>query len=308
METLKRFLLIIKDSVMQFSSQGMFSQAAALSYYTIFSLPPMLLVVLWVTSKIGNQQRVKSYIYDEIGSLVGQGAATQLDATVQKLVLEEPSVFAAIVGIGGIIFVSTTVFITLQNSLNKVFKVKAKVKGRVKVISMLKNRILSFALILTFAFVLIISLTVNALMSAFLTNLEIFLGQFSTIMAVILTYLFPLIIISILFTLIFRFLPDVRLRWKHCFLGGLLTAFLFETGKYLIGLYIGQSNFTEWYESASSLMILMVWVYYASVIFLLGATITYIVALKDNGHVTSQDYAVKVEQVEKERGKQVEGM
>jgi membrane protein len=268
----------------------------------------VLLVVIWVTARFGNQQRVKSYIYDEIGSLIGQGAATQIDATVQKLALEQPTVFAAIVGIGGIIFVSTTVFITLQNGLNRVFKVKPKATGRVKVLAMLKNRILSFALILTFAFILLISLTVNALISAFLTNLEIFLGQFSTIMAAIISYVFPLIIISILISLIFRFLPDVRLRWRHCFQGGMLTAFLFETGKYLIGFYIGQSNFTEWYDSASSLMIMMVWVYYASAIFLLGATITYIVALKENGHVTSQDYAVKVEEVEKEKGKQVEGM
>lgn len=308
MGKLKYSFNILKESFKKFGADNITTKAAALSYYTIFSLPPMLLVVLWVGSKLYKKGKIETYIYTEIGDLVGQSAATQIDSTVDKMSLIEPTIFATVIGITGIVFTATTVFVTMQNSLNEIFMVRAKAKSGIKLLRMIKDRVLSFALILTIAFILLVSLALNALISAFRSNLEVYIGQVSTMLTMIISFILPLIIIGGLFMLIFRVLPDAHIKWKYCITGGIITALLFETGKYLIGIYIGQSNLNDMYETAGSLMVLLVWVYFASAIFYFGAIVTYNIAKKENGFVKAQDYATKIEKKEVEKGRKVDGI
>ncbi len=295
MRFLRHFWKILKASFAELDDVNLFTNAAALAYYTIFSLPPMLVIILYASSYFYREDRIESYLFEEIGDMIGQSGADQLRVAIEKVAAIPPSWWASVLGIGIIMFTSTTVLVTMQNALNQVFDVKPKPKG-IGIWKMLRDRLISFTLLLGFAFILMISLTVNSAISFLINRIEVYLGLWSAFIAVIAAVLIPLLVITILFMLILKFLPDVKLSWKETFVGALLTSLLFIGGKDLISIYIGQSSLTDIYETAGSVMIMMVWIFYASVIFLFGAIFTRAYA-RDlrGGLIPPSDYAVKVE-------------
>ena len=289
---------IIKNSVAHFISKGALTRSAALSYYTIFSLPPMLLIVLKTAAGFYDEQRVKAAIFNEMGNLVGQNGAQQLLDTIDRLHIFEPNWWATAVGAGFLVFTATTVFITMQDALNAIFSVKADQLRGSGLLKMVRDRVVSFALLISMAFILLVSLLVDTLLSVFNNYLEAWLGVFSTFLVTATSYLLSLAVITVLFGLIFKFLPDVKLRWRDTWVGAITTAILFSLGKYLIGFYIGNSRVASFYDAAGSVLVVMLWVYYASAIFLFGATFTYVRALEKNHRVRPADYAVRIEQKE----------
>lgn len=284
---------LLKDAFTKFMEDDLMTHAAALAYYTIFSLPPMLLVILYTATRFYDEVQVKAAIFGEIETLIGAQSATQLANSIDKLGVYDTNSWAAILGIGTLIFTSTTVFVTMQNALNRTFKVKAKPKGW-GILKLIKDRLLSFTFLIGIAFILLVSLTINALISAFNNRLESVIGDVSAAITAIVSLILPLVIITILFAMIFKFLPDAKLKWKDTWVGAIFTAILFSGGKYLIGFYIGNSQTANLYEAAGSVMIIMLWVFFASSIFLFGAVFTYIHAEYMEGEVLPQDYAVKV--------------
>ncbi|NND31824.1 MAG: YihY/virulence factor BrkB family protein [Saprospiraceae bacterium] len=282
----------------------MLSQSAALSFYTIFSLPPMLLIILKITTQIYQENEVKQAIFAEIGDLVGRDGAEQLMNTIDKLNIFEPNWWATAVGIGTLIITSTTVFITMQNALNSIFGVRANQLKGSGILKMVRDRAVSFALLVSVAFILLVSLTVDALLTSFSNYLEQWIGDLSIIVIILTSIIVPLGVITLLFAMLFKFLPDAILRWKDTWVGALVTAILFALGKYLIGFYIGKSTAASLYDAAGSVLVVMLWVYYASAIFLFGAAFTYVRAKFLHGRVQPANYAVLVEQkeVEVEKG------
>ena len=292
-------ITLLKDSISKFIDDDLMTHAAALAYYTIFSLPPMLLIILFTATQFYDEATVKGAIFGEITKLVGPSGAEQLATTIDKLGVYDSSTWAAVVGIGTLLFTSTTVFVTMQNALNTTFKVKAKPEGW-GILKLIKDRILSFTFLIGIAFVLLVSLSVNALIAAFSQRLETIIGPLSTMMTAIASLILPLIVITILFAMIFKFLPDAKLKWKDAWVGAIFTAICFSFGKYLIGFYIGNSQTANLYDAAGSVMVIMLWVFFASTIFLFGAVFTFTHAKYMVGKVPPEDYAVKIEKTEVE--------
>jgi len=297
---MKKYFKILKHSISKFSQDDIFTHAAALSYYTIFSLPPMLLIILFTTTFFYDEVVVKDALFTQIGSLVGQEGANQLLTTIEKMNIFEPTVWATILGVGILIFTSTTVFVTLQDALNKIFEVKAKPSG-LAIIIMIKDRALSFALVLGIAFILLVSLAINALVETFSTFLNDAIGNASQIFSLLISIALPLIVTTFLFAMMFKFLPDAQLKWKDTWIGALITSILFVLGKYLISFYIGTSDVAGIYDAAGSVMVIMVWVFYASIIVMYGAVLTFVLKQEKGDRIKATDYAVKVETIEIEK-------
>jgi len=290
---------VLKNSFGKFSETDVLTHSAALSYYTIFSLPPMLLVILKTMTQFYSESEVKEAVFGEIGGLVGRDGAQALMGTLDKLNVFQPTWWATALGVGVLVFTATTVFVTMQNALNLIFEVKASnaAKGW-GILKMLRDRVISFALIVSMAFILLVSLVVDALITKLSQYLDERWGYISTTMVMLASMLLPVAIITLLFAMLFKFLPDAKLAWRDTWFGALVTALLFSLGKYLIGFYIGSSSAANVYEAAGSVLVVMLWVYYASAIFLFGATFTFVRAKLLNGRVKPQDYAVRVKKSE----------
>lgn len=289
---IKTLWKIIKESISRFLAKGMFTRAAALSYYTIFSLPPMLLIILHTTTLIYQEETVRQTIFGQISEWIGQESAEQLSRTVDTIGIFDQVSWAAIIGMVGMLVSSTTVFVTIQDSLNRIFGVKEE-PSQAGWWMLLRKRLLSFSLLLAIAFILLVSLIVNALLSFLFNYLENIVPEISTIFILLISVLVPLLATLVLFALIFKFLPDVKLPWKDCLRGGFVTTILFFIGMYGIEVYIGQSQTANLYQAAGSVLVILLWVFYASSIFLLGAsfTATYIEITK--GQIEPSKYAVR---------------
>ncbi|MEL6925673.1 MAG: YihY/virulence factor BrkB family protein, partial [Bacteroidota bacterium] len=294
---------VLKKTFSDFFGLGMFTNAAALAYYTIFSLPPMLLVMLYSVNAFYSKAEFEAAMFEQIGGLIGNESAAQLSSTVSRLGLFDDNWWSIVIGAGTLVFTSTTVFITIQESLNKIFRVKAKPTGW-GILKMLKDRLLSFAFVLGIAFVMLVSLSLNALLAAFNTYLSKMLPDLSIAFMTLMSILLPLFITTLLFMVIFKYLPDAKMKWKHCLAGGIFTTILFSLGKNLIGFYIGNSQTANLYEAAGSVMIILLWVFYASTIFLLGASFTANWVRSLQGNIPPSKYAVKVVQQEVEVSKE----
>lgn len=290
----------IQETFAKFSKDNAFTWAAALSYYTIFSLPPMLFVILSITTLFYDEQSIRDAIFGEIGQLIGTKGAGQLANTVDSMQVFERKWWHAAIGIGGMLLTATTVFITLQNALNNIFQVKAKPNGA-GWFKMVRDRLLSLSVLLGIAFILLVSLVIDAIISGFGDYIAQRFPQISMAIVTVASMLIPLLVITALFAILFKFLPDAKTPWRLTWRGAAITALLFAVGKNAIGYYIGQSNTASLYDAAGSILVIMLWVFYASLIFLLGAVITAQSVSKDSIEgLQPASYAVKVKQVEVE--------
>ncbi|MFK7934021.1 MAG: YihY/virulence factor BrkB family protein [Saprospiraceae bacterium] len=296
MKSLRFYWNLLLESFNKFSEDNIMGQAAALSYYTIFSLPPMLLVIMYTTTIFYDKAEIQRAIFTQISELVGADGATQLSNTLDKVGLFEGDWWQTAIGIGALLFTSTTVFVTIQNALNNIFRVKPK--PRLGWLKMATDRLISFTTLLGIAFILLVSLSINAIVSAFGEYLSQWLPDISLLFVSIINFFLPLIIITLLFALLFKYLPDAKLDWSETWIGAVITAILFTVGKYAIAFYIGNSETANLYDAAGSVLVIMVWVFYASAIFLFGAVFTYVYAKALSDGIQPSSYAVRIEQRE----------
>lgn len=297
-EKLKIFWKLTKQSAIQFTTDNLWVQAAALSYYTIFALPPILLIILRTTSLIYNKQAIQSTLFGMISDIIGKDSARQLSETIDTLGLFEDTWWATLVGVSGLFITSTTVFVTIQNALNRIFRVRPKPKSTV--LKLLRDRILSFAFLLSLAFILLVSLLIDSALTALGNYLSILIPGISVVLITVGSVLLPILVIVLLFGGIFKVLPDAQLKWRQVRTGAILTTLLFSIGKYLISFYIGQSRTANLYDAAGEVLAIMLWVFYAAVIFLFGAVFTRQYAEYYGSGILPAEYAVRVVQEEKE--------
>ena len=227
------FWELLKKAVNRLLDIGVFTYAASIAYYTIFSLPPILLVILFSTTLFYEEGAIKAAIFSEIGALAGQESAIQLANVVDRMGVFEDNGWASIVGIGTLVFTATTVFITLQDALNKIFGVVPKPQGARAILKLVKDRLLSFSFVMGIAFILLVSLSVNALLAFFGEYLTNYISELSVVITTIISIVLPFIISALLFGLIFRFLPDARVPWRDIWPGAILTTVFFAIGKHL---------------------------------------------------------------------------
>lgn len=266
--------------------------AAALSYYTIFAMAPTLVIVIAVASMVFGQDAAQGKIVEEIQGLVGREGAEAVQTILKNSAQEDTGVIATIVGFVALIIGATSVFIELQDSLNTIWGVAPK-PGR-GIMGMLRDRFLSFAMVLGTGFVLMVSLVVSAALSGLEDWLARAMPDVSVVLLRVIQTILSLAIFTVLIGAIYRVLPDAKIAWRDVAVGGLITAGLFTLGKFLIGLYLGQSSVSSTYGAAGSLAVLFVWVYYSGLIFFLGAEFTEVYANRWGGKVVPASNAIRV--------------
>ena len=274
--TLLFYWKVLKESIRRFFNKNGLTQAAAVAYYMVFSWPSILLIILWTADRFYKEVAVREAIFTEIGGLVGEEGAHQLMATVERVNIQEPTWWATTLGVGILLFTATTVLVTMKGALNHIFEVDTTPTEREGFWEIVRDRVISFSLLITLSLILLVSLVVDALITTFGEFAAEWIGDKSVYMVV---FDYPLVDIgatTVLYALFFRYLPDIRLQWKDIWFGAMVTAVFFVGGKDLIGLVIGESYAANLYEAAGSVLVLMLWVYYTSAIFLFGATFTYI--------------------------------
>lgn len=293
---LKRFGSILLASFKGFSNDKGFKLSASLAYYTIFSLAPLLMLIISLASIFFGQDAIQGKVFSEIRGLIGDNAAGQVQTMIKNVELSGKTNLAFIIGIAVLLIGATRVFIEIQDSINYIWRVKAKPKrGWVK---MIKDRILSSSLIISLGFLLIVSFVVNGLILALKDILLQVLPDITVIFINMLNVMISFIVISILFGIIFKFLPDVMISWKDVKWGAFFTTILFMIGRILIGIYIQTTGTGSTYGAAGSLMVILVWIYYTAAILYLGAEFTQAYAEKMGAEIRPADYAVHVEEKE----------
>lgn len=251
------------------------SMGAALAYYTVFSLAPVLVITIAVAGLVFGQDAAQAAILAQAEGLVGEPGAKTIEALLQSAYRPKEGMLATVLGIIALIIGATTVFSELQSNLNRIWKAEAPARSGLW--SFARTRLLSFGLILSVGFLLIVSLVVTTAISAFGKYWDTWLGDMETVLQVV-NFVVPVAILTVLFAMIYKFLPDIRIRWRDVWIGALVTSLLFSLGKFAIGLYLGKAGIESSYGAAGALVLLLVWVYYSAQIFLLGAEFTKVYA------------------------------
>ncbi|MHB1178916.1 MAG: YihY/virulence factor BrkB family protein [Daejeonella sp.] len=271
--------------------------SASLAYYTIFAIAPLLLIIVSLAGIIYGQEAAQGKIFAELNKFVGSDAANQVQEIIKNISNSQDTSFAIVVGFITLFIGTTGVFIEIQDSINEIWRVKAKPKtGWIKLIT---NRILSFSMVIALGFLLIVSLVINGIVLALSEKLQIYFPDLTILVINVFNLALTFIVISALFGIIFKFLPDVLIDWKDVRMGAFFTALLFMVGKFLIGLYIEKVGPGTTYGAAGSLIVILIWVYYTSAILFFGAEFTQVYADCYGGKIKPAPYAVHVVQVEK---------
>jgi membrane protein len=304
--TFKGLWKVLKDSFTGFSDDKVLKLSGALAYYTLFSMAPLLIVIIFVCSLFFGRASTEDSIYSQIQGFVGQDTALQLQQIITNASLEGKNSISLIIGIVMLIIGATTVFAEIQDSINMIWGLKPKPKkGWLK---MLQNRLLSFSIIVGLGFLLLVSLGVSAILEALNKKLQAIFPDVTVVLFYILNLVVTFGVISVLFAAIFKVLPDALIKWRDVIAGSIATAVLFMLGKFAISFYISQSNIGSTYGTAGSLVVLLLWVYYSAAILYFGAEFTKFYALRYGSAIHPDHYAVvtKTVEVEAENGTSVQ--
>lgn len=291
----KEFGQLVNQARQEFSLDNCTKLSAALSYYTLFSLAPMLLIVIAVSSIWLGREAVEGYLYPQFSGLIGKDAAAQLQEMISRVKISGDTPWVTVIGAVTLFMGATGVFLEIQDSINLIWSIKAKPKrGWVRYIT---NRLLSFSLVVGLGFLLLVSLVLSAVLNVLNERIEVWLGS-STWMAFFLGNLISLAAVLLLFAVVFKVLPDATVKWRDVLIGALFTAVLFLIGKYLINLYLSRSSTVSAYGAAGAVVLIILWVYYSALILYFGAEFTKVFSNKYGGRITPNSYAVFIERKE----------
>jgi membrane protein len=299
LQTLKDGFTIIKGAATGFGDDRAMKFSASLAYYTIFSLAPLLMLLISLAGLFLGKEAIQGQVFHEINGLIGNEAAKQVQDMLKNLQKSGQTTISVVIGFITLVVGATSIFGEIQDSINIIWKVKAKPKrGWVK---LLKDRLLSGSLIVTLGFLLVVSLVVNGALEAVSDRLKAFLPDVTVTLFSVINVLISFVVITILFGVIFKVLPDVKIQWKQVRAGAIFTALLFMLGRLLIGIYIEKTSSGSAYGAAGSLIVILLWIYYTAAILYFGAEFTQAYAEFTGAKIAPADYAVHVEQTETER-------
>ena len=293
---------VIKNSFTGFGDNKVTKMSGSLAYATVFSLGPLLIVIISLCSIFLGREAIEGKIYGQLRSFVGSDTAEQLQSIIKNASVQGKNTLAIV--IGGIVLLigATGVFAEIQDSINVIWGLKPKPKrGWVK---MLQNRFLSFSVIISLGFLLLVSLGITALIDGFNERLIKHFPNVTIVVFYIINLVITLVVVTTIFSVIFKVLPDAKIKWKDVIAGAFTTALLFMLGKFAISIYISKSNVGSTYGTAGSLVVLLLWVYYSSIILYFGAEFTKAYAIKYGSEIHPNNYAVTTKTVEVETGQQ----
>lgn len=294
MNQIKEFGALLKATFLQWKERDPFNNSTIIAYYSIFSLPGLLIIIINLTSYFFDRAEVTTHITAQIQAVVGGDTAKDLEAIILQAMESKGTFISSVLGIGTLLFGATGVFYELQQMLNKIWGVKQKSKTRQKIWVLVRDRIFSFGLILVVGFLLLISLVLSAGLSAFSGWVALHLSASFNFAFWLLDVLVSMGMITFLFAALFKFLPDVKLLWTDVWRGALLTACLFVIAKFALGFYFGQSDFSSTYGAAGSIILIMLWVSYTGLILLFGAEFTNVYIHKHGKKVKPTVVAVAI--------------
>ncbi len=267
---------LIRDAVASWVDDYAPSMGAALAYYTMFSLAPVLLIAISVAGLVFGEEAARGEIYSQLRGMMGADGALAVQGLLESVRKPAEGVAATLVGIAVLVIGATTVFGELQDALDRIWRAPARTQHS-GLWSLLRSRLLSFGMVLGIGFMLIVSLVASAALSALASWWAPVFSDWH-LLAAIVNFLISFALITIGFAMIYKYIPRVRIAWRDVFIGAVVTGILFTLGKTLIGLYIGTSGIASTFGAAGSLIIVVVWVYYSAQIFLLGAEFTWVYA------------------------------
>ena len=262
--------------------------AAALAYYTVFSITPLLVIAIAIAGAVFGQDTAKGEIIEQINGLVGEQGAQAIEMALANANQPKLSSIASIISIVVLLVGASGVFAQLQEALNTVWNVKAKPNAGIW--GFIRKRLLSFGMVLAIGFLLLVSLVLSAMLSG-VGKLQINILPGFTPLWQLLNFAVSFGFISLLFALIYYYLPDVEIRWKDVWIGAIVTALLFTVGKFLIGLYLGRGSLGSAYGAAGSLIVFLAWVFYSAQILLFGAECTQVYARKYGKKIRPNSHA-----------------
>ena len=294
----KNLFPILKESLSDFADNKSFRMSAALAYYTIFSIAPMLIVIISLLDIFYGKNAIEGTIFEHIRGFIGVDAALQIQQVIKNAAISRDITWASVVGICALIFAATGVFAEIQDSINYIWRLKAKPKkGWLKLVL---NRVLSFSMVVSIGFILLVSLVVNSLLDVLGQQFLRFFPEIAVYVAYGINIFITFITISFLFAVIFKVLPDARIHWRDVIIGSVTTAILFMVGKFGIGYYLGKTHISSTYGAAGSVVIILLWVYYSATILYFGASFTRAYAIRTGRNIFPNDYAVWIQEIELE--------
>lgn len=285
---------LAKKTFKEFMDDNPLDYAAIIAFYTIFSMPAVLIITIRIASAAFGEEAVKGEIESQISGVIGQDSAEQIQNIIENAGQSEASTIGTIIGVAVMFFSATTVFVALQDALNAMWEVEAKPeKGWLKIII---NRVLSLAMVVSMGFLLLVSLSVDVLLGLLNDYLR---QEFSGVAVYLITagnFVVSFGISMLIFAIIFKVLPDAKIRWRNTWVGATVTAILFTIGKFIINIVLQHDPMADTYGAAGALVMILVWVYYTSIIFLFGAEFTQVYSRHRDKGIRPSEHAVKVEQ------------
>lgn len=267
--------------------------SAALSYYTIFALPPLIILIISASGFFIEEKDVSAFFYQQVSDLVGPNTAREVENAMNNVTLNRSGVLPTVIGVAMLLFSASGVFAEIQSSINYIWGFVAKPEK--SVIRMVKNRLLSFAMIASVGFLLLVSLLINSLASILYDYLAEFFAESTIYLVKVLNNAIVFVLITFLFALIFKTLPNGIIRLKDAFVGAAFTAVLFMIGKWGIGIYLGTTATSSLYGAAGSIIVMLMWVYYSAMILYFGAEFTKNYALLFGERIRPGQFSLEID-------------
>jgi len=284
---------LLKTTFNEFNDDNAIKLSASLSYYTIFALPPLMIIIITICGFFFGKDAVTGQLYGQINGLVGSDAAVQIQNAIKNVELSESNVFATVFGAIMLLIGASGVFAEIQSSINFIWGLRAKPDKGIR--KFIQNRLMSFSMIVSVGFLLIVSLLVNSVMDLLSGRLKLYFPESTVYLFYGLNILIVFLIITLLFAIIFKTLPDGNIKWKDAFIGASSTSVLFMIGKFAIGFYLGSSTVATVYGAAGSVIIILLWVYYSAIILYFGAEYTKVYAKAFGGSISPNEYSVEIQ-------------
>ncbi|HET7625152.1 MAG TPA: YihY/virulence factor BrkB family protein [Verrucomicrobiae bacterium] len=288
MAALKNFWSLIKTSGSHWVEDKASRLGAAISYYTVFAIPPLFVIVIFIASLVMNPNTVRSAMMSQVGGLIGQQGAHAIETAMTAQSHGKQGILPGIIAAVTLLITASGLFLELQGALNSIWGVEEKPGQGIR--GLIKNRLLSFAMIVGIGFLLLVSLVVSTALSGLGKMMSHMIPGMGAIWMGV-NFIVSFLVIAALFAMIFKVLPDVKLSWRDVWVGGATTALLFTIGKFLLGMYLGKNSTVSAYGAAGSLVLILLWVYYSAQILFFGAEITQVYANRFGARLEPKPHA-----------------
>lgn len=288
-KNIKFFWEVVKETFSAWNSSSASKDSASLAYYAIFSIPGLLIIIIWIAGHFLGEEAIRGEISNQISGLMGTDAAKSIENMIAGALIDKQNIFMKIIGIGSLVFGSTTLFFQLQHSLNTLWDVEAAPKKAI--VKFLLDRANSLGMILILGFLLMVTMILSSLISIFNKFITQYFGLETYMLVELINFAIGFGVVMLLFALMFKVLPDVEISWKSVWTGALLTTILFTLGKFLLSLYFGTAKPTSAFGTAGTVILIMMWINYSCMLIFFGAEFTKIYTYKKGYRIVPSKHA-----------------